>query len=244
MAEKINQNQFAKLVGKSRQAISQLIQKEVIPITKKNGKRVIDLSNKEVKAYINSVKERTENNIKKTIPVKEVKPKELEKIKSIKDKKQKNIKIYDLSNLPTSPNTEKERQKEKEIFNKIVARLDAGENLKASEIIFLPKVTVEKIKLYEMTKQITQKRKQERGELVSRKFIRVTLGKLFEIHINEFLTLKSKVIPDIAGVFGSTDDTKKLKAEKIIDGELWEVLKHIKMEFNKYLEKVKADAID
>jgi len=116
--------------------------------------------------------------------------------------------------------------------------------LKPTEIVNMPKAWVEKIRMYEQTKQITQKRQQERGQLLNKKIIRIAFGKLFEIHVNQFLTIKSKVIPDIAGIFSSTDEVKKLQAEKLIDTELWEVLNNIKTDFNKFLTKIGTDAIE
>lgn len=142
-----------------------------------------------------------------------------------------------VKDIPPPEDTEDELPKD------IYDRLDSGETLTNTEIIKLPKGWVDKIKVYEQTKQIVQKRQQERKELLNKKLLRVTLGKLFEIHVNEFLTIKAKVVPDLAGIFQSTDSEKMIEAEKRLDEEFWKVLNHIKIEFNRFLKRAEDEPI-
>lgn len=120
-------------------------------------------------------------------------------------------------------------------------KIAENRNLNFNDIASLTKVEIEKIKLYEQVKSIRVKTQKERQQLVSRKLIRVVFGKLYEIDVNEFLTLKNKIVPDLAGIMGCTDPAVMLEAEKKIDEELWKVLKHIQHELNKFLKTINED---
>jgi hypothetical protein len=222
-------NQFAKKVGKSRQAISQAIQSGLLPTKEIDGIKYIDLTDQHIIAYIDSVVPtgKKTHGIKKSVGVKELKKPGKAKAVKVKSEKSKE-KETSSDDLPAD----------------LYDRLDAGQHLTNKEVVDMPKQWIEKIKLYEMTKQIQQKRQQERKELINKKALRITLGKLFEIHTNEFLTLKSKIIPDLSSVFGNVNSEKIIEAEKIVDEESWKVLKHIKIEFNKFLDRYNADPIE
>ena len=103
-------------------------------------------------------------------------------------------------------------------------------------IVKLPKAWVEKLRIYEQVKQIKQKREQERKTLISVHSVNLVFGKLYDIDVNQFMTIKSKIIPDLAGIFGCTDAEKMMAAEKRIDEELWTVLRAIKHEMEKFIE--------
>jgi len=241
----------------SRQGILKKVDAGTIPATKPDGyKYIINIDDPKVKEFIKDLDRPFEEKAvkvpapKPTIKPEPVKVKELKtnkKEKPVKVKKQKpekKTKSVDLPVIKTNNKIIKSEKKEEPLPLDIIQLLDSGKTLKASEIVGMPKAWVEKIRMYEQTKQITQKRQQERGQLLNKKIIRIAFGKLFEIHVNQFLTIKSKVIPDIAGIFSSTDEVKKLQAEKLIDTELWEILNNIKTDFNKFLIKIGTDAIE
>ena len=83
----------------------------------------------------------------------------------------------------------------------------------------------------------------KRNNFIDKEVIRTLLAKLYEIHMNEFITAKEKLIPDIASVFEITDTKKIDLAGQKIDDELWEILKHIKSEFDKFLNSIKSEGI-
>lgn len=208
--------QFAKLIGISRQAISKKIQNDLIPTIKKNGKKYVDVNDINVKEYIRTVKD--------------IKPKPSNNARSVKVEDKKIIKskavVKDIDEF--DENTR---------FESILKRLDAGETLLYSEIVYLPKAWVDKIKIHEQTKQITQKRQQERKELINIKFINLLFGKIYDIDLNEFMAIKTRVKSQLAKIFKTNDDKKLLEAEKAIDEELWDTLRRIKYEFDKFLKK-------
>lgn len=199
---------------------------------------LINITENENKEFIkNSERKFTEKSVKLSVK------KQPEIKKPVKDKKQKlPQKTKSVAVIKPQLPEKKKHIKDEKIPDDIIKKLDDGK-LSTSELLGFPKVMVEKIKLYEQTKQIIQKRQQERRELINAKLFRITLGKLFEIHTNEFMTIKSKAVAQIAGIFGSTDEEKKLQSEKILDEELWSVLKHIKIEFNKILTKIGNEPI-
>ena len=231
----------------SRQGILHLVKNGTLPGKTQGRGFVIDVSHALVKEFI---KNSNRTFTKKPVKVTEQKPPVLKK--SVKVKGKKTAKKENLVKV-AKPKKEKKPEpvalvvednpNDDEVPQDIYDRLDSGETLSNSEIIKLPKGWVDKIKVYEQTKQIVQKREQERKELINKKLIRITLGKLFEIHVNEFLTIRSKIVPDLAGIFESTDSAKMIEAEKAIDEELWRVLKHIKIEFNKFLERQNSEPI-
>lgn len=225
--------ELADEIGKSRIAVYRAGKRGTFPLEEVDGRLQVDLDNEKVRDYINpkkkvKVKAKKKPERKKSVKVKvKIPPKKKTTVKVSKQK------------TPIKSNSVKEDK----LPDNFIKKLDAGK-LSASEIIGFPKAIVEKIKIYESTKQIVQKRQKDRHELIETRLLRVTLGKLFEIHVNEFLTIKAKSIPDIAGIFGVTDSSKMLKAEKVLDDELWKVLRHIKYEFNKFLTRTGNDKID
>ena len=229
---------FADELHLSRIAVFKAGQRGTFPMKKINGVWHVDRNNKDVKAYKQAALERQKK------PVKVLVKKNPKKKKSVKVKKQKSINKDKPVKVSGVEKQKEIKQGEEDLPYDIYKRLDSGEVLLNSEIVNLPKIWVDKIKIYEQTKQIQQKRLQERRELISQKTIRIVLGKLFEIHTNEFLTIKSKIIPDLAGIFKCTESEKMVEAEKRIDEELWKVLKHIKYEFNKFLSKTESESIN
>ena len=127
-----------------------------------------------------------------------------------------------------------------EIPEHLRALVDSGE-ISLSQIMSLSRPEVDKIKIYEQIKQTRVKTESTRRELISRKLIRVVFGRIYEIDQNEYLTIKDKVIPDIAAIFGCTDPEKMLEAGKRLDEELWKTLRHVQHVIDKFLKSVGDD---
>jgi hypothetical protein len=244
MKDYVKISAFAKELGLTRIAVFKAGQRGTFPMEQIDGQWKVNKNNEDVKAYIEAARERQNKPVELPIPKQ---PKKAKPVKVKKEKQPKKMKAVAVKKPKKQPKKKQGKedtvQKPEDLPYDIYERLNSGESLTNVEIVNLPKAWVEKIKIYESTKQIVQKRQQERRELISAKLLRIIFGKLFEIHTNEFLTIKSKSVANIAGVFGSTDEEKKLKAEKILDEDLWEVLQHIKIEFNKFLMKTGNEPI-
>jgi len=208
--------EFAKIAGVTRQAIYQHKDNGIFPVVEIDGKTKIDLHDRKVKQYLKD-KSVTE-------PVKVSGP-----------KKQEIRKVVEASKQETGEKEKPVRLKENEIPDYLKDIADSG-NLTISQMMQLSKSEVDKIKVYEQIKSIRVKTAQQRKELISRKLVRIVFGKLYEIDMNEFLTVKNKVVPDLAGIFGCNDEEKMLAAEKRIDDELWKVLNHVKFELDRFLK--------
>lgn len=210
----ITQSAFAKQIGITRQAISKAIKNEMLPVVIENGKKYINTVDPIVREYAENIKSVREDKQKSTKPKKPVKAK--------KPKKQ-------VKPAPVEVN-------EDEIPEYIKKISDSGQ-LTFDDISSLSKIEMDKIKIYEDIKQKRQKRLQERKDLISIKFIKLVFGKIYDIHVNEFMAIKTRIKPDLSKIFKTNDDVILLEAEKSIDGELWDVLRRVKYEFDNFLKR-------
>ena len=138
--------------------------------------------------------------------------------------------------------------------------VDSG-NLTPNVALMMPKAWMDKLKIYEQMKTIRQAREEKRRSLVSRTLIKAVFGHIYEIHTTQFLTLKTKIIPDLLSIMsekrtitadmvgksvevfiGNRPETITA-ADKIIDGESYKVLEAIKREINKAL-KIMRETLD
>lgn len=117
------------------------------------------------------------------------------------------------------------------------------EDITEGEMVNLRKADLDRIKVMEDILAKRQKREAERNELVKRDFVHRAFSKLYDIHMNEFLTLKEKMVPDLAAALGVNDNLQIVEAGKIMDTELWRTLDHIKIEFQKFLKGINADPL-
>ena len=139
--------------------------------------------------------------------------------------------------------------------------VDSG-NLTPNVALMMPKAWMDKLKIYEQMKTIRQAREEKRRSLVSRNLIKAVFGHIYEIHTTQFLTLKTKIIPDLLSIMsekrtitadmvgksvevfiGNRPETITA-ADKIIDGESYAVLEAIKREINKALKMIHDKPID
>jgi hypothetical protein len=139
--------------------------------------------------------------------------------------------------------------------------VDSG-NLTPNVALMMPKAWMDKLKIYEQMKTIRQAREEKRRSLVSRTLIKAVFGHIYEIHTTQFLTLKTKIIPDLLSIMsekrtitadmvgksvevfiGNRPETITA-ADKIIDGESYKVLEAVKREINKALKMIHDKPID
>ena len=138
--------------------------------------------------------------------------------------------------------------------------VDSG-NLTPNVALMMPKAWMDKLKIYEQMKTIRQAREEKRRSLVSRTLIKAVFGHIYEIHTTQFLTLKTKIIPDLLSIMsekrtitadmvgksvevfiGNRPETITA-ADKIIDGESYKVLEAVKREIKKAL-KIMRETLD
>jgi hypothetical protein len=142
----------------------------------------------------------------------------------------------------------------------IIQMIEAGA-LTITAALQLPKAWVDKLKSYEQMKSIKQNREERRHELVNIKLIKNTLGRVYEIHRTQFLTLNTKIVPGLAGAMSETITItpemvgKKIdmftgnkpesmtEADRIIDEACFTILKNIKGELNKFFKLVKDEPL-
>src|SRR4030042_876281 len=196
---------FAKQTGVSRQAIYLAVSNGIIPVTVISGQKMIDLSDQAVIEYAQNIKARSEPRK----PVEVAEPKQSKKPKPVKVAGHKKSEIAEPVAF-TEP--KKGKNNDPVIPPEIIEKLEKNQ-LTAQMILSLQKAWVEKIKLYEQVKSISQKRHQERRELISRKLLRIFCGKLYEIDMNEFMSVKIRVISELATIFNCTDEKILLEAE-------------------------------
>ncbi len=231
----------------ARQGILRHVKDGNLPAESVGRGFIINISNKHVKAWIDNCERKFTPIKEKKKPVKVPAKKKPDKVKFVKvkkpkpAKKPKPVKVKKAKPAkkpkPVNPTVKKDTKPQKyDIPKSLLKRLDEGK-LTATDLIGLPKVIVEKIKIYEQTKQVIQKRLQERKELISIKFVHLLFGKIYDIDVNEFMAIKTRVKSQLAKIFKTNDDAKLLAAEKAIDEELWDTLRRVKYEFDKFLDK-------
>lgn len=138
--------------------------------------------------------------------------------------------------------------------------IDSGD-LTFEQALALSKTDLDKIKIYEDIKTRHQAREEKRHEMVQRRLIRGVFGRLYEIDNTQFLTLKTKIIPDLLSIMSESVEIsadmvgKKIEvftgnrpetitaADKIIDDNCYKILDNIKREINKFLRTVKNEPI-
>lgn len=112
-----------------------------------------------------------------------------------------------------------------------------------SDITKLTKNNLEKIKILETIRKQKQDREIKRGDYVDKVAVMTILAKIFEIHMNEFLTTSDKLAPDLASVFGVTEQIKIIEARNVTEETLYKTLQRIKSEINNFLNKHKVEKI-
>jgi hypothetical protein len=230
--------EFSRAVGKSRQGIFKNVKKGLIPAAEKDGKFIIDINHHHVRAYIESLDTPfTPKPAKKQ--VKKAKKKKVTAKKKVK----KTVKKKAASKKPAKKPVKKAAKKppkkpheytENDIPDYVKDIADSGA-LTIEQALSLPKTVVEKIKIYEQIKELKDKRAKARREVMPVKSVRATMNKIYEIHVSQLHQIKSRVIPDIAGIMKCTDDELKLKSEERLNDEIYDVLKNIKYEIDEFI---------
>lgn len=233
----LNKSKFAEFAGVSRPGIHKAVKSGSV-VVRKDG--YIDTKHPDNADY---VAKHNGGVPKQPDPKKYKNPAPLRKsrvIKKIADSKKKTAKPKSKKKIVetkppkkyTSPHDEEENPKN--IINpQTEAELDLVRYNEAS-----------RLRLIEDVKTKRLKRAIEREQLIPRKFVRVMLGKLIMIDVNEFLTLGNNIASEVAGMMGINDSKKIIKIGKFVDKKLYKIMNHKKRLINKDLKKVNSEPIE
>lgn len=201
----VNQSEFARLSGVSRQSVAKCVKSGDIH-KRPNGK--IDTNHPINKEYMERDRSDKDTSPEKQLPGKAPVSKAQQ---TPQEAPHDEIKEEDLLN-PSNVN---------------VTTKDALAKLK----------TIRQIRDLELNNQIKRER------LIDRNLIRAVLSKKYEIDMASYLTIKDKLMPDLAAIFEVNDPEKVLEAGERMDDELWKILNHTKALFDKFLIGIKSEEI-
>lgn len=106
------------------------------------------------------------------------------------------------------------------------------------------KITLDKLKLVEQTRQIQDKRLRERNEHIPRSLVARVLAKLYDVDINEHIQIAGKASSAIAAALGIEKSEDILKIEEILTPELYRTLEHRKRIMNDFLDEVGGELVE
>lgn len=139
-----------------------------------------------------------------------------------------------------SPKTEKKRlDKLKKDREQILSRLSDG-----SDISYLDKLDVDKLKVIAQIKQLDLTLEEKRQRLVPRITVQRVFSRLYLIDSNELKTLGDKVSARIAATCEIENAEQITEIGNIIEKEIFRSLEHIKRTFNDFLKDCRAEIVD
>lgn len=261
---------FAAELGISRQAVYKAATSGIFPTYETDQGRAVntdDIATSEYAATVRDRKaERTAKPIKSRRPSSKKSPRKPESRRGIGKKKaekpvSRRAKKQDKPGKPAPVELPGKPNPSDQIPDYLREMVDSG-NLTPNVALMMPKAWMDKLKIYEQMKTIRQAREEKRRSLVSRTLIKAMFGHVYEIHTTQFLTLKTKIIPDLLSIMsekrtitadmvgksvevfiGNRPETITA-ADKIIDGESYKVLEAVKREINKALKMIHDKPID
>lgn len=83
--------------------------------------------------------------------------------------------------------------------------------------------------------RIELQNRRTRGALLEAEDVRQVFGKLYSVHTSILRPLGARLADQLAAELGTTDPAKILRAQQIIDGEVYAALAHIKREIDEWL---------
>ena len=113
-----------------------------------------------------------------------------------------------------------------------------------SDLNNLSMPSANRLKVIEAIKTSRQKRLESRKELVPRKLVQRTFGKLYTIDTNESMTLGDKLAADIAALCKISDPRIITKITEKYEREMYKVLAHKKRLINDFLDSIDAEQVD
>lgn len=105
------------------------------------------------------------------------------------------------------------------------------------------KQEIERLKKLQETQKLELHNAKARGELIERETIQAFINAMHEIDNGQWKTLGLKISTDIAAVFGIDKDELIRRACDVVDREVYNILKQVKREQNRFLKKIGASKI-
>jgi hypothetical protein len=96
-------------------------------------------------------------------------------------------------------------------------------------------------KLKEDIEKIQIANAKARNDLIDKNFVVLIFNKIYSIDQNEFLQLKDVLTEKICNVAGINEPKLKLKIAELTNKELYKTQNHIKIEIDKFLDKLEAE---
>jgi hypothetical protein len=216
----VNQSEYGRLAGISRQAVRDAINRGAIITTKdKAGKIKIDLDKKINIEYMKNFS----NGQRKRGPAKTAVKKSAEK-KTVKKK-------------PAAKKQNNSGKKKAQNKNGMPS-IDLPDDFEDDESRQLEKYILQCKKLDAEIKRIDVITKEKRQELISRELVSIIFSRMHSIDTTELLQLPAKISPEITAIIGVDDPAIQIKIEKLIENELYKVLDRCKKTLTREMKKV------
>ena len=110
-------------------------------------------------------------------------------------------------------------------------------NMDLHQLFAMDRQTVDKLKVVEAIETTRLKNEQLRGKLIDRDLVKVVLGKIHTVDVQEILAIPPKFAATAAGLAGNTDEKVISSIEKELEKELYRCLSHIKRIIDDFLDK-------
>jgi len=97
---------------------------------------------------------------------------------------------------------------------------------------------IKKLKDLESAKRSAQERMKIRGELIDRKLVRIVLGRIYTIEVNEIKVIADKAPPKIAALFEDESPEKILAVSQLLSSDFAKCFEHIKHVVDKFITDI------
>ena len=212
----VTQSALAKLANVSRQAVGEMVKKEMLPYVSQGKRKMMDLDSEEIQYYLKGNRQReqvhTELKTEKDVPVKSVK-------KTNKSNKEKN--------------------KEIAIEDPEMVLDGIPEDLKS-----MSKHDLDRMKAAVTILKDRLKHDKDRQEVIDRMLIQKAFHELYQIDSEEFLQASAAISPRICqDVFETNAPEVMTKVSEILDTEFYKIQNHIRVTFDKHLKAMNLEAV-
>lgn len=111
----------------------------------------------------------------------------------------------------------------------------SDENLNLND---LSATDIKKMKDLEAAKKSLQERMKSRGELIDRELVKIVLGRVYTVEVNQIKPVADKTPAKIAAIFENEDSKKIIAVSQLLSKELGDALKHVKHILDKFLSDI------
>lgn len=107
----------------------------------------------------------------------------------------------------------------------------------------LSRSDVERLKVVEQTNALIIKNEKDRNQLIARQTVQRVISKHFTIEFNQLRSMPANITPELAALCKVDDTLTLLHMEKLLDEEIFSVLKSIKKLLHEFLEGIGTDGL-